>query len=216
MRLRERLSYANVMATVAVFLALGGGAWALARDRIGSGAIKNDSIRSRDIHKETIRGRDVARNSLRGGQINERSLDASAFAGGTSAAGPISCDPTALGTFIDCASAHLRLPHRARVLLIATGGQESVAGPAEADCRLLVDGEQISGATTPPTINPGEAASDNTDATATNDFAIAAVSDRLAKGGHDFSLSCDQGSGNVKIDDPNIAAVMIGSGLYVP
>jgi hypothetical protein len=196
MRLRERLSYANVMATVAVFLALGGGAWALARDRIGSGTIKNDSIRSRDI--------------------NEGSLDASAFTGGTSAAGPISCDPTALGTFIACASAHLRLPHKARVLLIATGGQESVGGAAEADCRLLVDGQQIPGETTPPTLHPGEAASDNTDATATNNFAIAAVSDRLAKGGHDFSLSCDQGSGDVKVDNPNIAAVMIGSGLYVP
>jgi hypothetical protein len=104
----------------------------------------------------------------------------------------------------------------ARVLLIATGGQESVGGAAEADCRLLVDGEQISGETTPPTLHPGEAASDNTDATATNNFALAAVSDRLAKGGHDFSLSCDQGSGDVKVDNPNIAAVMIGSGLYVP
>jgi hypothetical protein len=215
-RIRCHLTYANVMATVAVFLALGGGAWALARDRIGSGAIKNNSIRSKDIHNRTIRARDVRTNSLRGGQINEGKLDASAFTGGTSAAGPISCDPTALGTFIDCASAHLRLPHRARVLLIATGGQESVAGPAEAGCRLLVDGEQIPGETTPPTLHPGEAASDNTDATATNNFAMAAVSDRLAKGGHNLSLSCDQGSGNVKIDHPNIAVVMIGSGRYVP
>ncbi|MEK6328198.1 MAG: hypothetical protein AABM66_11850 [Actinomycetota bacterium] len=210
MKLRERLTYANVMATVAVFLALGGGAWALARNSVGSRAIKNNSIRSRDIDNKTIRARDVRRNSLRGGQIKEGSLDASAFTGGTSAAGPISCDPTALGAYIDCASAHVRVPRKARVLLIATGGQESVGGPAEADCRLLVDGEQISGETVPPTLHPGEAASDNTDATATNNFAMAAVSDRLAKGGHNFSLSCDQGSGNVKIDHPNIAVVMIG------
>jgi hypothetical protein len=33
-----------------------------------------------------------------------------------------------------------------------------------------------------PDINPGEAVSDNTDATATNDFAMAAISDRLAEG----------------------------------
>lgn len=216
MKLRERLSYANVMATVAVFLALGGGAWALARNSVGSRAIKNNSIRSKDIHNHTIRGVDVRPDALGGTQVRELSLDPSAFTGGTSAAGPISCDPTALGTFIACASAHLRLPHKARVLLIATGGQESVGGAAEADCRLLVDGQQISGETTPPTLHPGEAASDNTDATATNGFALAAVSDRLAKGGHDFSLSCDQGSGDVKVDNPNIAAVMIGSGLYVP
>jgi hypothetical protein len=137
-----------------------------------------------------------------------RAVALPAFTRGTSAAGP-DCDPTAL-PFIDCASAHLRLPHKARVLLIATGGQESVGGAAEADCRLLVDGLQISGETTPPTISPGEAVSDNTDATATNVFALAAISDRLARGGHDFSLSCDQGSGNVKIDAPNIAVVMIG------
>jgi hypothetical protein len=59
--------------------------------------------------------------------------------------------------------------------------------------------------------------SDNTDATATNGFTLAAISDRLARGGHDFSLSCDQRSGNVKIDSPHIAVVMIGpSGLGVP
>lgn len=216
MRVRGRLSYANVMATVALFLALGGGAWALARDRVGSRAINNNSIRSRDVRNRTIRGRDVTEDSLRGDQVNEGSLDASAFTGGTSSAGPISCDPSALGTFTECASAHLRLPHKARALLIATGGQESVSGPAEADCRLLVDGQQIPGATAPPTIVPGEATSDNTDATATNGFTIAAVSNRLAKGGHDFAMSCDEGSGDVRIDNPNIAVVMIGSGLYVP
>jgi hypothetical protein len=29
-------------------------------------------------------------------------------------------------------------------------------------------------------------------------------------------MSCDQGSGDVEVDHPNIAAVMIGSGRYVP
>jgi hypothetical protein len=214
-RIRRHLTYANVMATVAVFLALGGGAWALARNSVGSGGIKNDSIRSKDIHNQTIRARDVRRNSLRGGQINEGSLDASAFTRGTSAGGP-DCDPSTL-PFIACATAHLRLPRRAGALLIATGEEESVGGPAEAQCRLLVDGLTISGPTVEPDIHPGEAVSDNTDATATNGFTLAAISDRLARGGHDFYLSCDQRSGNVKIDSPNIAVVMIGpSGLGVP
>jgi hypothetical protein len=55
---RERLSYANVMATIAVFLALGGGAYA-AIDLVG----RND-IKSKHIAKNAVKGKDVAEGSL--------------------------------------------------------------------------------------------------------------------------------------------------------
>jgi hypothetical protein len=211
MKLRERLTYANVMATIAVFLAVGGGAWAIAGDRIGSRAIKNNSIRSKDIRQHTIRGGDVRPDSLGARQVRELSLDSSAFTAGTSGGGP-GCDPSAIGTYVDCATVDLSLPRRARVLVIATGGEESVGGPAAADCRVEHDGQPIADVDA----TPGEANTDNTNATATEGFSIARVSGRLRRGHHGFALSCDQQSGDVRIDEPRIAVVMIGSGALVP
>jgi hypothetical protein len=67
-RLRERLTYANVMATAAVFLALGlGSAWAateLGRNSVGARQIKPNAIRSSDVKNEALRGIDVAPHSL--------------------------------------------------------------------------------------------------------------------------------------------------------
>jgi hypothetical protein len=51
-RLRNALSFANVMATIAVFLALGG--VAVAAGKIGGGAIKDHSLTGRDIKKGSI------------------------------------------------------------------------------------------------------------------------------------------------------------------
>jgi hypothetical protein len=56
-KLRTCLTYANVMATVAVFLALGGGAYAAAR--IGSAQIKDNSVASKDIKNNDIRSKDI-------------------------------------------------------------------------------------------------------------------------------------------------------------
>src|SRR5438093_1482845 len=104
MRFRERLSYANVVATMAMFMALGGGAWAIAGDRIGSHAIKNNSIRSKDIHRHTIRASDIRPNALGGRQIRELRLDSSAFTAGTTGGGP-GCNPSSVGSYFDCATA---------------------------------------------------------------------------------------------------------------
>lgn len=60
--LRDRLTYANVMATLAVFIAIGGTSWA---------AVK---ISGRQIKAHTITARNVRPNSLGGRQIKERSL----------------------------------------------------------------------------------------------------------------------------------------------
>jgi len=65
--LRDRITYANVMSTLALFVALGG---------VSYGAIKNASakISGRQIKAHTITARNIRPNSLGGRQINERSL----------------------------------------------------------------------------------------------------------------------------------------------
>jgi hypothetical protein len=71
-RLRQRLSYANVMSSIAVFIALGGSSYAALQ--LDSGDIANNSLRSADVRDRTIRERDVRRNTLGGRSIRESRL----------------------------------------------------------------------------------------------------------------------------------------------
>jgi hypothetical protein len=57
-KILARLSYANVAATLALFFALGGTAYAAAT--IGSADIKDNSILSRDVHNGTLKSKDIA------------------------------------------------------------------------------------------------------------------------------------------------------------
>jgi hypothetical protein len=63
-RFRSRLTYSNVAATLAVFIALGGTGYAAAK------------ITSADIKNRTIQSRDVKKNALGGGVIDESKLRA--------------------------------------------------------------------------------------------------------------------------------------------
>jgi hypothetical protein len=71
-QLRQRLTYANVMATVAVFIALGGSSYAALQ--IDSGDIANNSVRGVDIRNRTLSDRDVKRNGLTGRSVRESRL----------------------------------------------------------------------------------------------------------------------------------------------
>ena len=70
--LRSHLTYANVMATIAVFVALGGSSYAVIR--VGSAEIEDGSVRSRDLKDTGIAERDVQRNTLGRRSIREGSL----------------------------------------------------------------------------------------------------------------------------------------------
>ncbi len=69
--IRKRLTYANVVATIALFLALGGSSYALT---VGSGSIRNNSVRSVDVRNGSLRDRDMKRGALGGRAIKESSL----------------------------------------------------------------------------------------------------------------------------------------------
>lgn len=204
MKIRRHLTYANVTATVALVLALGGGA-AYAVDKINSHDVVNGSIRSLDLkNHKGVRGIDVARDSLTGRQIDERSLNSSAIAqvGGAETGGCV-----LLVTPKSCVTTTLTLSSPSRILVVASGNQESLGGAAQASCRISIDTQ-----TQPIAVDPGEAASDNTALTATNGFARTFVSTPLAAGEHTIALSCKRLIGNVRIDSPTVAAVAVGTG----
>ncbi len=69
--IRRRLTYANVVATLALFLALGGSSYALT---VGSGSIRNNSIRSVDVRNGSLQDRDIKRGGLGARAVKESSL----------------------------------------------------------------------------------------------------------------------------------------------
>jgi hypothetical protein len=65
--MRERLTYANVMATIAVFAALGGGAYAAAT--IGADDIKKNAVRAKHVKKNQIRAAHLRKGAVRAKHI---------------------------------------------------------------------------------------------------------------------------------------------------
>lgn len=70
-------SPAMVVALLALFVSLGGSAYAVAT--IGSNDIIDGAIRNRDFKDGTLRGQEAKRNGFGGGAIKETSLDAGQF-----------------------------------------------------------------------------------------------------------------------------------------
>jgi hypothetical protein len=201
--MRRHITYANVVATLALFIALGGGA--LAVSKIGSGDVRNGSLKSEDLKNHAaVQNRDVKENGLRGGAIAEGSLDASRFVPIFGDEGA-DCDPASGTVYVDCAKVTVAVHNRSRLLVIATGNEESVGAPSAASCEFRIDGKTVSSSFT-----PGEKATSNTDTTATNGFARTFVSRSAIDGGqHKVALACAQLSGDVKIDVPTIAVIAI-------
>jgi hypothetical protein len=62
-QIRKRVTYANVMSSIAVFLVLGGGA-AYAAKKIGSNEIKGNSITTGKIKKEAVSASKIKKNAI--------------------------------------------------------------------------------------------------------------------------------------------------------
>jgi hypothetical protein len=96
MQLRKpRFTYANVVATLALFLALGGGA-AFAANTIRSGDIAPGAVQTADIHQRAISSGKLAVGAVRGNQIAPHSVGSSQIAPGSIGRSEIA--PDAIGT----------------------------------------------------------------------------------------------------------------------
>jgi hypothetical protein len=74
---RSRLTYGNVTATLALFVALSGGAYAastLPARSVGSKQLKKNAVVRSKIKRNAVNGSKVARNSLTGADVRESSL----------------------------------------------------------------------------------------------------------------------------------------------
>lgn len=201
--MRRHLSYANVVATLALFVALGGGAYAVSK--VGSREIRNGSIRSTDLkNHKAVANRDVRPNAIKGSAVAEGTLDASKLVQVAGVDAPV-CHPTSISSHIECAAVKLKLTRPATVFVVTTGEEVSIGGPSAATCDVTIDGTTVSG-----DFAPGESVSANTNPGATNGFARTALTRTpLPRGPHTAALSCARLSGDVQIDGPQITALAI-------
>jgi hypothetical protein len=79
---RSRLSYANTMSTLAVFIALGGSSVAAVQ-------LSRNSVRSEQIANGQVKGPDLARNAVSSVKVANGSLRADDFKAGQLKAGPV-------------------------------------------------------------------------------------------------------------------------------
>ncbi len=83
---KRRVGYAEVIATLALFISLGGGAWALAKNSVDSRAIENGSVRSQELKDDDVRGADIEANAVTGSAVADGAVGAAEVADGSVAA----------------------------------------------------------------------------------------------------------------------------------
>ena len=75
--MRPKLTYANVMATIAVFIALGGASFAalkVPKNSVGPKQLKKNAVRTAKVKNEAITAAKVKKGTLTGAQINLSTL----------------------------------------------------------------------------------------------------------------------------------------------
>jgi trimeric autotransporter adhesin len=84
-RARERLTYANVMATAAVFLALGGGAYAanVAKNSVGASQIKKNAVAASEIKANAVGASETATGSVAAAEVIDGSVGTAEVAAGS-------------------------------------------------------------------------------------------------------------------------------------
>src|SRR5437764_2368163 len=76
-RIRRHLSFANVVSVLALFIALGGTAWGIARNSVGSKQIRNGQVKKVDLHKHAVTHGKVAKNAIGTNQVRDAAINAS-------------------------------------------------------------------------------------------------------------------------------------------
>lgn len=74
---QKRLSSAHVIAIVALFVALGGTAFAAAtlpRDSVGAPQIRKDGVRSPEIERDAVRSPEIKKDAIRASEIRDESI----------------------------------------------------------------------------------------------------------------------------------------------
>jgi hypothetical protein len=143
-RIKCRFSYANVMATLAVFIALGGGAYAVTKapkNSVTSKSIKKGAVRSVDVRNDGLKGIDIDESTLSGIQGPKGDIGQQGPPGPTAGAvmdtgeDPVANPDSTFGNF-----ATLDAPTSGRILVLySNSGVTADCSAGNPDIGLYVD-----------------------------------------------------------------------------
>ena len=202
-KLVSHLSYSRVVSTLALFLALGGGAYALSlgKNDVKSRHIAKGAVKSSDVAQNTLKGADVKQDSLKGSDILESTFDIGQFSAAASTpfdpAGPIRCDPELNSgpPFVPCGQVSLSTPVAGRILAIASG-EFVTGGNGSGRCRLYVDGVELASTADHTGGNSG--------------FAAVGISARLDAGAHVAELRCLENTPDFRVEVGSVSEALVG------
>lgn len=231
-QIKKRLTYANVMSSIAVFLVLGGAT------AIAAGQLGKNSVGSKQLKKNAVTTAKIKNGAVTGAKVKPGSLTAANFAAGQLPAGPKGDKgaPGAPGApgpsfgafgnggcnelekeeeaeneeaFEPCASTgSVNLPSSGNVLLIVSAewdNDDNSTPPDSGECRLSVDGTSL-----PREISFGELT--NTHGIGEGgSISMNWVTNTLSAGSHTFAFECKENSGTTYIAEAMLSAVLLGS-----
>lgn len=224
--MKRHLSFANVVSVVALFIALGGGAYAVQvakKNSVNSKSIRNNSIRSVDVGKGQIRSSDirdgqvgaadigdgqVGSAEVADGSLSATDIDVASLGDATSGATiqPVSDCTQTLTSYQRCVSTEVTLERAGHIYASADGTADSgsFSNPVGVNtCRLTVDGTPLAGEyVIAANFSPGEA------------FSFSRVSEALGAGLHMVRLEC-KGNGTLpgpRIFTPALTTLELGTG----
>ena len=218
-QIRKRLTYANVMSSIAVFMVLGGAAFAatqLPKNSVGSKQLKKNAVTAAKIKKDAVTGAKVKNGSLAAsdfaaGQLPagprgpEGPKGAKGEKGDQGAVGPTfgafgegGCGDLRGSSFEQCVrTGPVSLPASGRVLLVASSEWDnSNDGNSQnsGECQFTVDGKGVG-----PEINFGEQAQVHTigeSGTISMNYMTGALS-----GTHNFGVQCFENDGSIAVSE---------------
>lgn len=194
-RPRARLSPSGVMAATALFLALGGGAYALTipRNSVGTSQLKQRAVTAQKLRpgavaSAAVRDRSLLARDFRPGQLPTGPRGAKGEAGRPGVAGPTlgsltvassSADPSATPDSGDYASHRLRAPVPGRLFVFGHAQVATNCAGGAPELGLYVDGAPVEGSGRPY----------GADTLARID--VTGISARVAAGDHTITLASD-------------------------
>jgi hypothetical protein len=227
-RVRGHLSYANVMSSIAVFVALGGGAYALSvpKNSVGPRQLKRNSVTNAKIKRNAVTNAKIAGNAITGAKLRDGSIAAGDLAPGViptpAAASPAAPPPLGLGgakaadtdppatpgTQLQSASFSLSSAGKAFVLGTVVGPFLACGGsPCQADWGIYVDGQPV-----PATglhLQAGAGGGDGFDF-----YALFGVTPTLQPGSHSVALHRTSSGGVASVGQlgsPQLGTIAVGA-----
>ncbi len=156
----RKLSYANVMSTIAVFLALGGTSYAVARNSVGTRQLKSSAVTSGKIRNGTIQRKDmspVARVGTRGprGAVGiQGAAGARGPSDGYVDGGPQMTLPTSANAELEVAQLD-GLPAGNYVMTAQAQIGDFVNAGSIVSCDIRINGQPAGGSSVVVGVNPG-------------------------------------------------------------